>query len=1377
MESLGKRKLEKLKRAKRREEKIKEELEKELRIKDEKEKDRLLTETQGGDLFRLREVDLTDTASSRARDEGKRALFFSRAEADKNFKRVNDLLKIATDSDTSLRLNLTDMSDSMKPYLVAALLYADPTRKILLILPDELSMRSFSQDLSELGIAELVQEYRARELEFLSLDAVGRENEFLRLATLRKMEEGKSRLVLATASSISQRIESFENIRNRRISLEIGTVIDRDELQSRLSTLGFERVSVCSEPGQMSIRGEIVDIVPVDDCLYDIELDNEEKKSEDAEKQDENHTSQVGIDKKILEDDSYELVERIDPRNFVFVKDINKRSSVETGIRICFFDDEIERIDRFELNSQRTICNLDSYTIFPQREVLLDSKKFSELEEYLDQKAKSIRKEKIKAGAGLEEADKIAKIYLRDKERVEAKENFPALDRYSSMIFDSEENIVSFATKLGYTIICDEPLRLRQRMDALQAERMQDAENYLERMEAPEEITNAYLSVKDTFNSLTKAERLLSFASLISSGNGFPGAENIKLSGRESESRLGLERQMLDEFLERKKEGYLSFILCSESNRRSKVRELIWKERTELGDITLPINLSRGFDYRAAGLYALGSGELFGQKRQQRRSKKKKGRPITLFTDLRIGELLVHDVYGIGIYKGLSQISQDGITKDFIEIEYADNDKLYIPMDALDQIQKYIGGSDKERVKLSRLGGSEWEKAKTRARDSIRQLATNLISLYAKRKEIKGYSFSKDSPWNRDFADRFEFQETDDQLQAIEEISSDMESDKVMDRLLCGDVGFGKTEVAFRAIFKAASDSKQVAFLAPTTVLSQQHYENFKRRLGDFPIRVALLNRFVTNTERKRILKAIRKGEIDVVIGTHRLLSKDVEFRDLGLLVIDEEQRFGVDHKEGIKERYPEVDVLSLSATPIPRTLHMSLSGIRDISVIEEAPENRRPVRTYVLEYDLALIVEAIMREINRHGQVFYLFNNVKEMDREYSKLKEQLPHARILMAHGQMPEHQLEEVIESFINKEADILICSTIIESGIDMPNVNTLIVTDADRFGLSQLYQIKGRVGRSTRQAYAYFTYKRDKVITEEAEKRLTALKEYTELGSGLKIALRDLEVRGAGNLLGAEQHGQMASIGYDLYCRMLDEEIQYARELERVSEQREANQSEYIENLQDKIKVRKVETRDNFSPKVEALATNSINEASAGAESKDEQMANSSPFSRRQTRAVSLDTLIDLSIDAYISPNYISDDTSRVDVYRRIVKIEDYSDYLDLQDEFIDRFGEPPVALLNLLNVSYVRVRASLLGISRISRKKDMIVMSIDSKKLIRMEEISALMAVKAYEKRLQLDLGSNPCIKFFNCSSDDAEVIDELRKLFYACEKIMLSKNE
>ena len=525
----------------------------------------------------------------------------------------------------------------------------------------------------------------------------------------------------------------------------------------------------------------------------------------------------------------------------------------------------------------------------------------------------------------------------------------------------------------------------------------------------------------------------------------------------------------------------------------------------------------------------------------------------------------------------------DKITKDYIKIKYRNDDVLYVPTDSLDNVRKYIGGGDTS-PKLNKLGTKEWENTKSKVKKNLEVIAKDLVELYAKRQHIKGFEFSKDTPWQKQFEDGFPYQETDDQLRCIEEVKKDMEKPIPMDRLLCGDVGYGKTEVAIRAAFKAVMDQKQVAYLVPTTVLANQQYEEFKSRMEEFPIRVDLLNRFRTKKEQEEVIKKLKLGELDVVIGTHRLLSKDVEFKDLGLLIIDEEQRFGVKDKEKIKQLKNSVDVLTMTATPIPRTLHMSILGVRDMSVIYEPPQNRRPVQTYVLEYDEEIIREAILKEIEREGQVFYLFNNVEQIAKKADDVAKLVPEAKVSYAHGKMSGKELEEIMEAFINKEIDVLVCTTILESGIDMPNANTIIVENAERLGLSQLYQIRGRVGRSNRQAYAYITYKRNKLLSEVADKRLKAIKEFTEFGSGFKIAMRDLEIRGAGSMLGEVQHGHMEQVGYDTYCKLLDEVMKESQGIQVEEEkdvQIDLNISSYIPDDFIKDSSQKIEIYQNIA----------------------------------------------------------------------------------------------------------------------------------------------------------------------------------------------------
>ena len=583
---------------------------------------------------------------------------------------------------------------------------------------------------------------------------------------------------------------------------------------------------------------------------------------------------------------------------------------------------------------------------------------------------------------------------------------------------------------------------------------------------------------------------------------------------------------------------------------------------------------------------------------------------------------MVHENHGLGIYKGIEKITVDKVAKDYIKIEYAGNSTLYILPNQLDLLQKYAG-ADARAPKLNKIGGQEWNKTKTKVRKAVKNIAKDLVRLYAARLENSGYQYEPDTVWQREFEEMFPFEETEDQLLAIEAAKQDMESTKIMDRLICGDVGYGKTEIAIRIAFKAVQEGKQVVYLVPTTILAQQHYNTFVQRMKDFPVRVDLMCRFKTAAEQKKTITDLQKGLVDILIGTHRVLSDDIKFKDLGLLIIDEEQRFGVTHKEKIKKMKENVDVLTLTATPIPRTLHMSLIGIRDMSVLEEAPMDRMPIQTYVMEYNEEMVREAISREMARGGQVYYVYNRVNDIDEVTNRVAKLVPEANVAFAHGQMQERQLEKIMYAFINGEIDVLVSTTIIETGLDISNANTMIIHDADQMGLSQLYQLRGRVGRSNRTAYAFLMYKRNKMLKEVAEKRLHAIREFTDLGSGFKIAMRDLEIRGAGNLLGAEQHGHMQAVGYDLYCKMLDE---------AVKEEKGIKQQEDFE------------------------------------------------------------TTIDLEVNAFIPPKYIPNEFQKLDIYKRIAAIESQEEYEDMLEELLDRFGDPPKAVQNLLFIANLKAMA-------------------------------------------------------------------------------------
>jgi len=681
------------------------------------------------------------------------------------------------------------------------------------------------------------------------------------------------------------------------------------------------------------------------------------------------------------------------------------------------------------------------------------------------------------------------------------------------------------------------------------------------------------------------------------------------------------------------------------------------------------MTLSGGFQYPAARLAVIVCGDVYGAKGAKAKHKESKGSKIASFTDLSVGDYVVHETHGIGIYQGIKRLTSEGASRDYLLIQYFGSDKLYIPADHLDRIQKYIGGGEGAAPKLSHLGGKDWDKQKAKVRESLKELAFDLVALYAERQKNRGHAFGPDTPWQQEFEENFPYEETPDQLQATEEIKRDMERELQMDRLLCGDVGYGKTEVALRAAFKAVMDGKQVAILAPTTILAQQHYNTLMRRFEGFPVHADVLSRFRSAKEQKETLRRLKDGEIDIIVGTHRLLAKDVKFHDLGLLIVDEEQRFGVGHKETIKNMKKTVDVLTMSATPIPRTLHMSMVGIRDMSLLETPPQARYPVQTYVMEYQDSVIRDAILRELGRGGQVFFLYNRVGSIDLCYKQLHKLVPEARIAIAHGQMRENALEDVMLDFSQQKFDVLLCTTIIESGLDIPMANTLIIYDADHFGLAQLYQTRGRVGRSNRLAYAYFTVRPGKVLSETAQKRLDAIREFTEFGSGFRIAMRDLELRGAGNLLGPQQSGHLANIGYDLYCKLLEEAVHEAQ-----GEQPTPN--------------RDVETR------------------------------------------------MDVHVNAYLPADYVTGDRQRLEVYKRIASITTAEQRDEMEDELIDRFGDEPQCVANLVAVAYLKAMCTRLGIDRVSQTDGRIDMrfspdaQIDGEKLFK--------ALAKFEPRLTLN---------------------------------------
>ena len=805
-------------------------------------------------------------------------------------------------------------------------------------------------------------------------------------------------------------------------------------------------------------------------------------------------------------------------------------------IRMELFDDEIDSIRTFDVFSQKSIDKIKKVTITPSREFIYP--------ENINDAVAHIKKETGK----LTNDDIFSSI-----DNISSKTYFEGIENYIDYIYPNENKSIFTYLNDDAVIFINDISRLKERCENFTDSFKENYNLNLERGLALKNQGNLIYNYKD-IEFLCEDKKIILNTLLPKPVNDFKVANIINFESREVPT-FNAKIDVLSEELNRLKYNGYKVILATGTLERAKKLN---KDLLDLGlettvsrkrdmeikssqIIIIPAQISSGFEYKGIKFVVITDNEMIGvNKRVSSTKKKKNGQKIESFLDLNIGDYVVHENSGIGRYTGIEQIAVNGTKKDYMKIIYQGGDNLYVPIDQMDKVQKYIG-SDADKVKLNKLGSSDWSKAKAKVKKEIEDMTKDLIELYAKREEVKGYKYSKDTPWQHEFEALFPHEETDDQLKAIRDTKKDMESDKVMDRLVCGDVGYGKTEVAIRAIFKACMDQKQVAVLVPTTILAQQHYNTFKERFENYPIRVEVLSRFKTPKQQREIINDAKKGLVDVLIGTHRIVSKDINLPNLGLVVIDEEQRFGVKHKESLKKIKSTVDVLTLSATPIPRTLHMSLSGIRDMSVIEEPPQERHPVITYVTEAKDSIIQDEIEREIARGGQVFFVYNRVEHIEEMASRIKRLVPDATVAVAHGRMTSKALEDIILSFLNKEYDVLVCTTIIETGMDISNANTMMIYDADKMGLAQLYQLRGRVGRSSRQGYAYLMYEKDKVLSEIAEKRLKAIKEFTEFGSGFKIAMRDLEIRGAGNILGSQQHGHMAVIGYDLYVKMLNEAI--------------------------------------------------------------------------------------------------------------------------------------------------------------------------------------------------------------------------------------------
>lgn len=903
--------------------------------------------------------------------------------------------------------------------------------------------------------------------------------------------------------------------------------------------------------------------------------------------------------------------------------------------RIEWFGDDIDSIRAFDPADQRSSDRLESYIVPPCQELLADGHRMEIaanhaqrlLEKQLDKMTDRTAKDRLRTELGGE------------IERMREHVYFPEIYKYVSLLYPERQTILDYMPS-DTLLILDEPTRLIETSKQLERDEAEWSMHLLQNGKSLPDLALA----RDTEEILHHRPFPTLFLSLFLRQIPHSQPQNIlNMTSRSMQNFHGQMNLLKTEMERWHKTGATVMMLAGNAERMERMRRVLDDYSIEMPTL-LEGNLQSGFELPSAHLVIITEGEMFSQKQRKARRMDKKvdnAERIKSYTELKVGDYVVHHNHGIGKYVGIGTLEIAGIHKDYLHILYAGGDKLSVPIEQVDMIQKYVGNEERE-PKVNKLGGSEWTRAKSKVKASVQDIADDLIKLYAERQTAPGYSFGQDTSYQNEFEAMFPYDETRDQLRAIEEIKKDMEKTQPMDRLLCGDVGYGKTEVAIRAAFKAAMDSKQVAVLVPTTILAQQHYETFRERFAGYPINVQVLSRFRSRKEQNDTMKGLKAGTVDVVIGTHRLLSQDIIFKSLGLLIVDEEQRFGVSHKEKLKKLKTNVDVLTLTATPIPRTLHMSMLGVRDLSVIETPPENRFPVQTYVVEYSPSLVREAIERELARGGQVYYLYNRVQGIYQMAEQINALVPGARVAVGHGQMSEQELEKTILDFLDGESDVLVSTSIIETGVDIPNVNTLIVHDADKMGLSQLYQLRGRVGRSNRIAYAYFTYQRDKVLTEVAEKRLQSIKEFTELGSGFKIAMRDLSIRGAGNLLGAEQHGFIASVGFDMYSQMLADEI-----------------------------------------------------AKRKAEMSGEEIKEEKPVS----------TIIDVSIDAYLPSDYIYDSIQKIEIYKKVAAIRTFEESDDVIDELVDRFGDLPQAVSNLLAVARMKVYGTMYGIEQISGKGD------------------------------------------------------------------------
>lgn len=999
----------------------------------------------------------------------------------------------------------------------------------------------------------------------------------------------------------------------------------------------------------------------------------------------------------------YERVERVERRGEMSVRggiiDFYPMTT-DLAYRVELFDEDVDSIRTFDPADQRSIDKVREVVITPCKEIIADR-------ERLNRSADTVLR---MLETQLERmTDRQAKLRLREEIHREAelmREHvyFPEIYKYISLLYPEKTNLFDYMPD-DTMLVLDEPGRLLETGKQLERDEAEWNLHLLQHGKSlpdlPLSLDNDEIVYQHRFQSLLVSVFLRQVPKM--------QPQNIvNFITRGMQDYHG-QMNVLKAELERwKKTGVKVMMLAGGQDRMDRMKRVMADYGME-EPVMLEGSLQNGFELPSVHAAVITESEMFSQKQRKTRKSGKtmdNAERIKSYTELKVGDYVVHQNHGIGKYMGIGTLEINGIHKDYMHIMYAGGDKLSVPIEQIDLIQKYVGSEDKE-PKVYKLGGNEWNRVKSKVRSSVQDIADDLIKLYADRQSAPGYGFEKDTSEQQEFEDLFPYEETPDQVRAIAEIKQDMEQNRPMDRLLCGDVGYGKTEVAVRAAFKAAIEGKQVAVLVPTTILAQQHYETFRERFANYPINIQVLSRFRSRKEQNETIKKVKQGSVDILIGTHRLLSQDIVFKDLGLLIVDEEQRFGVTHKEKLKRLKTNVDVLTLTATPIPRTLHMSMLGVRDLSVIETPPENRFPVQTYVVEHSQTLVREAIERELARGGQVYYLYNRVQGIQEMAAQISMLVPEARVGVGHGQMTESELEKTILDFLDGEYDVLVSTSIIETGVDIPNVNTLIVHDADKMGLSQLYQLRGRVGRSNRIAYAYFTYQRDKVLTEVAEKRLQSIKEFTELGSGFKIAMRDLSIRGAGNLLGAEQHGFIASVGFDLYSQMLAEEIQ-KRKVSMLGEQ--------------------------------------------------------APQSR------DWNTSIDLGIDAYLPSDYIYDSIQKIEIYKKVAAVTTFDEAAELEDELLDRFGDLPLAVQNLLAVSRLKVYGRMYGIDSMAQKGDDIVLHFYEGQETSVNTTQLAQIGNLFERRVQFEQGPNMSIRLKGKGLSDQQLLELLEKFLEAVKE-------